>query len=263
MMSETIQLYNEDITKVSREQVMQLEDAINHLPNQINLDKHTHHHFAPGVYLRELFIPEGVIITGKIHRTKHLTIIASGTVQITTSVGIEEITGPAVFVSPAGAKKAIYAITDATLMNPMPTDETNVEKIEEAFIAPSFEAMDANINYEKFLIDVGITEDDVQEMTHRPHTELSHEGIQILPSDIHGLGVFTNKRIEKGSTIALVMDSGEKTTVGRYCNHSGLPNAEAVVVDENIIGLVALRDIVDEEITTDYRNNIQIQEMKQ
>ena len=142
-MSETV--FCQDLVihgPISREQVMRLEDAINGLPNQVNLDKYTYHHFAPGVYLRELFIPEGVVITGKIHRTKHLTIVASGTVRMTTSNGVEEITGPAVFVSPAGAKKAIYAITDATLMNPMPTDETDIMKIEEQFIAPSFEALE-------------------------------------------------------------------------------------------------------------------------
>jgi hypothetical protein len=131
---------------VSREQVMQLEQAIKGLPNQVDLlEEDTHHHFAPGVYLRELFIPEGVVITGAIHRTKHLTIIASGTVRITTSNGVEELTGPAVFVSEIGAKKAIYAITDATVMNPLPTMETDIMKIEEHFIAPSFEALEQEL----------------------------------------------------------------------------------------------------------------------
>ena len=129
-------------TPVTRDQIMELEDAINHLPNQVNLDSCTYHHFAPGVYLRELFIPEGVVITGKIHRTKHLTIVASGTVRITTCNGVEEVTGPAVFVSPAGSKKAIYAITDATIMNPLPTTETDIAKIEEIFIAPTFKALE-------------------------------------------------------------------------------------------------------------------------
>ena len=130
---------------VSREQVMQLESAINSHPNQVNLDDDTYHHFAPGIYLRELFIPEGVVITGAIHRTKHLTIVANGTVRITTDDGVKELTGPAVFVSEIGAKKAIYAITDATVMNPLPTMETDIMKIEEHFIAPSFEALEQEL----------------------------------------------------------------------------------------------------------------------
>ena len=130
---------------VSRSQVMELEAAINSHPNQVNLDEDTYHHFAPGVYLRELFIPEGVVITGAIHRTKHLTIVANGTVRITTDDGVKELTGPAVFVSEIGAKKAIYAITDATVMNPLPTMETDIMKIEEHFIAPSFEALEQEL----------------------------------------------------------------------------------------------------------------------
>jgi hypothetical protein len=121
---------------------MQLERVMREMPGQIDPEDITSHHFADGVYLREMFMPAGSVVTGKIHRTKHLTIIASGTVRITTDRGVEEITGPAVFASEVGAKKAIYAITDATLMNPHPTTETDLEKIEEAFIAPSFEALE-------------------------------------------------------------------------------------------------------------------------
>ena len=233
------------------------------LPEQIDPDSCTFHHFADGIYLRELFMAAGTTVVGKIHRTKHLTIIASGTVQITTDRGVEEITGPAVFASDVGAKKAIFAITDATLMNPHPTTELDLEKIEEEFIAPSFEALDnmlAADDYKKFLLDAGVTEDDVQEMTHRPYNSLVHNCLEVLPSDIHGDGLFPPDLIKKGSVIAFVKDAGEKTVAGRYCNHSGKPNAEMVVIDKGTISLVALRDIMGEEITTDYRNNIRIQE---
>ena len=144
-MSETIQICKDVVVQrgtVSRDQVVRLEQVMKELPDQINPDDCTFHHFADGVYLRELFMAAGTVVVGKIHRTKHLTIIASGTVRITTSNGVEEITGPSVFVSDAGAKKAIYAITDATLMNPHPTEETDIGKIEMEFIAPSFEALE-------------------------------------------------------------------------------------------------------------------------
>jgi hypothetical protein len=129
---------------VSREQVMQLEQSMREMP-QIDPDDCTFHHFADGVYLRELFMAAGTVVVGKIHRTKHLTIICNGTVRITTDEGVKEVTGPAVFASDAGAKKAIYAITDATLMNPHPTEETDLAKLEEQFIAPSFEALEHGI----------------------------------------------------------------------------------------------------------------------
>ena len=145
-MSETIQLCKDVVIQganpVTRNQVMNLECALRDLPGQIDPDDCTFHHFADGVYLRELFMSAGSVVVGKIHRTKHLTIICSGTVRITTDDGVEEITGPAVFASEAGAKKAILAVTDSTLMNPHPTMETDLAEIEKAFIAPSFEALE-------------------------------------------------------------------------------------------------------------------------
>jgi hypothetical protein len=134
----------EELRPVSREQVMQLERAMLTLPDQIDREDITSHYFADGVYLRELFMPAGMVVIGAIHRTKHITIVASGTVMITTDRGVETIVGPAVFVSEIGAKKAILALTDATLMNPHPTDETDLAKIEEKFIAPSFDALEGS-----------------------------------------------------------------------------------------------------------------------
>ena len=134
----------EELKPVSREQVMNLEAAMQNLPDQVDREEITSHHFADGVYLRELFMPAGMVVVGAIHRTKHITIVASGTVLITTDRGVEEITGPAVFVSEVGAKKAIHALTDATLMNPHPTDETDLAKIEDKFIAPSFDALESS-----------------------------------------------------------------------------------------------------------------------
>jgi hypothetical protein len=129
------------VAPFDREKVVALEEAILSVP-EAHVTLTTKNHFADGIYLRELLIPAGVIVTGKIHRTRHLTIIASGTVRITTDEGIQEITGPAVFVSEPGIKKAAYAITDTVVMNPHPTESTDLIEIEQQFIAPSFEALE-------------------------------------------------------------------------------------------------------------------------
>jgi hypothetical protein len=130
-----------ELTPYNREKIVQLEEVILSAP-EAHVTLEPKNHFADGIYLRELFIPAGVIVTGKIHRTRHMTIIASGTVRITTDSGIQEITGPAVFVSEPGIKKAAYAITDTVVMNPHPTESTDLIEIENKFIAPSFEAIE-------------------------------------------------------------------------------------------------------------------------
>ena len=127
---------------VSREQVMELESAMREMPNQVDLEQHTQHHFAPGVYVRELFIPADTVLTGKIHRFESMNVLVSGTIRVTTDEGVKELTGPKIYNSAPGMKKAAYAVTDTIWLNIHPTEETDLIKIEEELIAPSFEALE-------------------------------------------------------------------------------------------------------------------------
>jgi len=129
-------------TPYTRDQIMVLETAIRELPDQVDLDVHTKHHFAPGIYTRELFIPEGTILTGKIHRHEIMNVLVSGTLKVTTDAGIELLTGPMIFNSKSGTKKAAVTLTDVIWLNIHPTEETDLDEIEREFIAPSFEALE-------------------------------------------------------------------------------------------------------------------------
>ena len=245
-----------------RAKLLKLEAAIAERP-QVEIE--ITHHFAPGVYAREMFVPAGVLLTGKIHKTEHLNILSQGRLSISGTGKSMTVKAPFAYVSVIGTKRAIYAHEDSTWTTIHATEETDLDVIEDMTIAKSFTELDnllARDDYASFLIDSDVTEDDVQEMTHQPHnlTPLPPTGLNIQPSDIHGTGLFAHLPIKKGTIIALMKDGGEKTLAGRYCNHSGSPNAEMVIVNESLINLIALRDIDDEEITTDYRNNIRVQE---
>lgn len=118
---------------------MRLENVIKDMPQ---LEFETKHHFAPGIYTRELFIPAGTVLTGKIHRHEIMNVLVSGTIRVTTDDGIETLTGPMIFNSQAGTKKAGYTETDVIWLNIHPTELTDLEEIEREFIAPSFEALE-------------------------------------------------------------------------------------------------------------------------
>lgn len=99
------------------------------------------HHFAPGVYAREALIPAGSLVTGKIHKSAHLNIIAYGRILIynaedNTSV---EIIGPYTFTSQAGTKRVGIALEDTSWMTVHVTNETDIDKIEAEVIAKTFE----------------------------------------------------------------------------------------------------------------------------
>ena len=62
-----------------------LQDAIEDLPEDERITKEDLeplHYFADGMYLRSLFLPEGVAVVGEMHRHSHFTILAEGTSTI-------------------------------------------------------------------------------------------------------------------------------------------------------------------------------------
>jgi hypothetical protein len=95
--------------------MQRLEAAICSMP-QFNGFR-TRHWFANGMYCRAVWRPATVTVIGARHRHEHLTMLISGTI-IVSGEGVEpvEYTAPAIFVSPAGTKRATYAVTDAELV---------------------------------------------------------------------------------------------------------------------------------------------------
>lgn len=100
----------------------------------------TTHHFADGMYGREIFIPAGTFATGGIHKTEHLNVLSSGELYVLTEDGIKHMKAPATFVSRAGMKRIGYAITDVvwTTFHPNPANETDFFTMEAAL----YEGMD-------------------------------------------------------------------------------------------------------------------------
>lgn len=93
------------------------------------------HHFAHHSYAREITIPAGTLATGKIHKYSQINIIAKGDVSVTTENGVLRIKAPYVLVSPPGTKRAVFAHKETVWITVHGTDETDVEKIEQKFIA--------------------------------------------------------------------------------------------------------------------------------
>jgi hypothetical protein len=94
-----------------------LQDAIQDLPEDERLSKEDMepiHYFAEGMYLRSLFIPEGIAVVGEMHRHSHFTILAEGTSTIVSQDGEFKVQAPFVFTSTPYAKRCVYADTDCT-----------------------------------------------------------------------------------------------------------------------------------------------------
>lgn len=120
-----------------RNTILQLEQTMLGSENQIGLP--VVHHYANKVYGREMFIPAGVTVVGKIHRYSCVNVLAQGKIRVATEYGVDEYTAPDVFVSIPGLKRCIYAEKDSTFITFHPAEDNNLEEIEQNIIAPSYE----------------------------------------------------------------------------------------------------------------------------
>jgi hypothetical protein len=103
------------------------------------------HHFAPGSYARECFIPAGVTVIGKIHRHAHINIITRGQGLVATEFGRMEYdadAGPYTFISEPGAKRAVHALTDTIWTTFHVTEARTPEDAEHDVILPSYDYME-------------------------------------------------------------------------------------------------------------------------
>lgn len=110
------------ITRIQEIGEVQLEAAVDH--------------FAPHVYMRELFIPAGQIAVGKTHKTEHFNIVLKGHVSVASNDFVMTVEAPHIFVSKANTRKVALAHTDTIWLTVHPTDETDTEKLENELVEP-------------------------------------------------------------------------------------------------------------------------------
>ena len=82
-------------------------------PSTEGADLPIKHSFAPGIYAREMTIPEGTLLLGKIHKHRHHNFLMKGSIIVLTeSNGEELLQAPLMIVSEPGTQRIGYAVTD-------------------------------------------------------------------------------------------------------------------------------------------------------
>jgi len=129
----------------TRMEILALEEKIRAISMEQNSTPNCplKHHFAPGSYCREIFIPQGMMVIGKIHKHAHINILSKGHVLVYTEQGPEEFEAPRTWTSEPGTKRVVYAVTDVVWNTIHVTEETDLEAIEDFVIAKTYEDYDA------------------------------------------------------------------------------------------------------------------------
>jgi hypothetical protein len=135
-------------SKNIREGMIKIEDEVRKLPNALIGDSPEYlalcplkHTFADGCYIRELFMPKGMLFVTKIHKIKHPYFLLKGDCEILTEDGVKRIKGPFHGITPAGTKRVIFTHED-TIWVTVHTNSDNgqdLAKIEDRIIAKTYD----------------------------------------------------------------------------------------------------------------------------
>jgi mannose-6-phosphate isomerase-like protein (cupin superfamily) len=96
-----------------------------------------HHHFSSGVYAKETRIPAGYILVQHAHKHEHLSILASGSVELVVDGVRSVVEAPACLTIAAGKHHGVKSLTDVVWYCVHATDCTDEDAIDETLILPS------------------------------------------------------------------------------------------------------------------------------
>lgn len=243
-----------------KESVTLAEDFLIKLPQ---LPMEVVHHFSPGIYARELRIPAGTVLIGKVHKTEHLCTL-SGDIEIMSEDGGGRFTGYHTFLSKPGVKRIGLARASTVFTTFHSTSETDTDKLEDILTVNTYEEYEqflignARDDYHKFLIEYSFTPAQVKVLVENEADQIpmpvEFNRLTIKNSPIHGAGMFLIGDVGAGEFLAPARLNSKRTPAGRYINHSPIPNVEFVPLENGDIHARSLRPIADgEEVTVNYR----------
>lgn len=95
-------------------------------------------HFTPGMYIREIFMPAGTVVTSRIHKCRHPFVVLKGrcAVYMGSKEGWQEVSAPHFGITEPGTRRLLFILEDSVWMTFHVTDKTNVDEIVEDITIP-------------------------------------------------------------------------------------------------------------------------------
>jgi len=93
-----------------------------------------HHHFAPGVYVRELVVPKGMIVIGRVHKFDHVFMVIKGSAMVWSSdkKGLTRIDAPLIIQASKGTQKVVKTLSDCIFVTSHSTNGVEDELLHAA-----------------------------------------------------------------------------------------------------------------------------------
>lgn len=101
--------------------------------------------FSDGCYGRQVMIPKGTCLVGEIHVTEWIIVVSRGKIMIKSEEGetiIDATEQPVTFISPAGVKRAGYALEDTWWAGFRATPLTSEEEIRKEHLVDTYQQLE-------------------------------------------------------------------------------------------------------------------------
>lgn len=93
------------------------------------------HRFVPGMYIREIHMPAGSVLTSKIHKTEHPFVLTKGVVSVwSLNEGTVVYKAPHFGITKPGTRRVLLVHEDAVWITFHAGDEETVEEVEDRII---------------------------------------------------------------------------------------------------------------------------------
>jgi len=126
----------------TRDEVIDVVESI--IANQPQIECPVTHRFTPNMYIREVFVPAGTILTSEIHKEEHPHILSLGKITMWDGEGGQiMVSAPYCGITKANARRVVYVHEDCIFTTFHVTDKTTVEEAEN----------DIFIEYDNLLMD--------------------------------------------------------------------------------------------------------------
>jgi len=254
----------------ARDIVYALEDRLKQCPQ---VEVQTTHRFADGLYYREILIPKGSGITGRIHKQADMNVVYYGEMDVLQEDGtMKRVVGPCSFTGKPGLKQVGYAHEDTLWATIHHTHLTDLDQIQAELFEEEDSMFDfktgevtpealARVDYSRVLKEFEISHEQA-----RFETEITDDlcwidldalGLEVANSTIQGFGLFARQNFNPGDVLCPATVDGKRTQAGRSTNHSPSPNAVPEMDGKEDIHFVASERIyAGQEILTDYRRTL-------
>jgi hypothetical protein len=114
------------------------------------------HSFADGIYIREMRMKKDQLGFSAIHKHSYGFFLLRGKLAITREEGVELFEGPYYIVSPQGAKRIVYSVTDCTIVtvHANPTNTQDLDELAKINVVFNWDEYTQYLQKEKLIMEV-------------------------------------------------------------------------------------------------------------